>query len=202
MSNEVQGALPNVNSGLCPSLIPPPSKLVLHRSCTLHDTKTVYCLCCLVKPRPMTIMKGVTVLGSVCAFILPHPSAPPRTRYWSSQSNVKSLNPNSESIWEGLHVRPGTKEDEGTIRRTLAGMLMNPLFINVQNFVCAEEDGELVGFGQVNPFAPTAYLQGTCTNTGNAHHVRSASSFSTHTCLQGTPNFLPAASTPAPFLQT
>lgn len=50
-----------------------------------------------------------------------------------------------------VNLRPGKPDDEGTIRSTMISMLMNPLFIDVQNFVCAEDQGELVGFGQVRP---------------------------------------------------
>lgn len=41
--------------------------------------------------------------------------------------------------------------EKGFVQRTLLGMLMNPLSIDMQNFICAEElsTGALVGFGQV-----------------------------------------------------
>lgn len=48
-----------------------------------------------------------------------------------------------------VQYRPALAEEIGDIRRILAGMLMNPLSINAENFICAEDAGALVGFGQV-----------------------------------------------------
>lgn len=76
-------------------------------------------------------------LGVVCSFVLPQSPRP--------LVEVRCGMPPSACF----ELRPGQKEDEGTIRRILAGMLMNPLSIDVRNFVCAEVDGKLVGFGQV-----------------------------------------------------
>ncbi|CAN0543379.1 unnamed protein product, partial [Ectocarpus sp. 8 AP-2014] len=45
--------------------------------------------------------------------------------------------------------RPAAKTEQGTIQKILVGMLMNPMSIDVSNFICAEQEGALVGFGQV-----------------------------------------------------
>ncbi|CAM9843521.1 unnamed protein product, partial [Ectocarpus sp. 8 AP-2014] len=36
-------------------------------------------------------------------------------------------------------------------------MLMNPMSIDVSNFICAEQEGALVGFGQVRPIGGSNY---------------------------------------------
>lgn len=86
----------------------------------------------------------IIVLGGASAFLLP----------CSVRSNgaVRYTYLKSKSEWardDGVHVRPGKTDDETAIRTTLAKMLMNPLSIDVQNFVCAEDEGKLIGFGQV-----------------------------------------------------
>ncbi|CAN0543232.1 unnamed protein product, partial [Ectocarpus sp. 8 AP-2014] len=48
-----------------------------------------------------------------------------------------------------LHFRPAAKTEQRTIQKILVGMLMNPMSIDVSNFICAEQEGALVGFGQV-----------------------------------------------------
>lgn len=88
----------------------------------------------------------IIVLGGASAFLLP----------CSVRSNgaVRYTYLKSKSEWardDGVHVRPGKTDDETAIRTTLAKMLMNPLSIDVQNFVCAEDEGKLIGFGQVRP---------------------------------------------------
>ncbi|CAM9285313.1 unnamed protein product [Hapterophycus canaliculatus] len=50
-----------------------------------------------------------------------------------------------------LHFRPAMKTERGAIQEILLGMLMNPLSIDVDNFLCVEEEGVLVGFGQIRP---------------------------------------------------
>lgn len=75
------------------------------------------------------------------AFLLPQVPGPGPAYCSSPTSNT----PNEDVV----HFRPALREEQGAIRRILAGMLMNPLSIDVQNFICAEDKGELVGFGQV-----------------------------------------------------
>jgi N-acetylglutamate synthase-like GNAT family acetyltransferase len=48
-----------------------------------------------------------------------------------------------------LNIRPATKEDHPTIRRFVKDARLNPMSLNWPNFVVAEEDGAVVGVGQV-----------------------------------------------------
>lgn len=81
----------------------------------------------------------LTGLGGTASFILPQVPGPGlAVRCSSSTSDIPSV-----------QFRKAKKEEQGKIRSTLAGMLMNPLSINLENFICAEEEGALVGFGQV-----------------------------------------------------
>lgn len=92
-------------------------------------------------------MKIITVffawLGLVSAFVLPHVPGP-RLAVWRASST------SSTSSSEDVQFRRALDKEEGTIRRILAGMLMNPLSIKLQNFICAEDEGALVGFGQAS----------------------------------------------------
>ncbi|CBN74296.1 conserved unknown protein [Ectocarpus siliculosus] len=56
-----------------------------------------------------------------------------------------------------LHFRPAAKTEQGTIQKILVGMLMNPMSIDISNFICAEQEGALVGFGQVRPIGGSSY---------------------------------------------
>src|SRR5450759_4173716 len=48
-----------------------------------------------------------------------------------------------------LTIRPATQEDEGTIRRLIKEAGINRMSLNWPNFLMAEEDGAVVGIGQV-----------------------------------------------------
>jgi N-acetylglutamate synthase-like GNAT family acetyltransferase len=48
-----------------------------------------------------------------------------------------------------LKIRPATEDDQRTIRRFIKDARLNPMSLNWPNFVMAEEDGEVVGVGQV-----------------------------------------------------
>jgi amino-acid N-acetyltransferase len=48
-----------------------------------------------------------------------------------------------------LNIRPATEEDQPTIRRFIKDARLNPMSLNWPNFVVAEEDGAVVGVGQV-----------------------------------------------------
>jgi amino-acid N-acetyltransferase len=48
-----------------------------------------------------------------------------------------------------LKIRPASEEDQPTIRRFVTDARLNPMSLNWPNFVVAEEDGEVVGVGQV-----------------------------------------------------
>lgn len=92
-------------------------------------------------------MKAIPVflawLGLVSAFVSPHVPGPRfAVRCASSTSSTSSSG--------DVQFRGALDKEEGTIRRILAGMLMNPLSIKVQNFICAEDEGALVGFGQAS----------------------------------------------------
>lgn len=87
-------------------------------------------------------------LGVASAFLTPPfsqimlsvPSAAMHTCRYASQE------PTTPSE---LHFRPAAKTEQGTIQQILVGMLMNPMSIDISNFICAEQEGALVGFGQV-----------------------------------------------------
>lgn len=67
----------------------------------------------------------------------------------ASASSTSSKAPPSGDEDAVVQFRAALPEEDGAIRRILAGMLMNPMSIDVKNFVCAEKEGLLVGFGQV-----------------------------------------------------
>lgn len=67
----------------------------------------------------------------------------------ASASSTPSTPPPSGDDDQVVQFRAAFPEEDGAIRRILAGMLMNPMSIDVKNFVCAEKEGLLVGFGQV-----------------------------------------------------
>jgi N-acetylglutamate synthase-like GNAT family acetyltransferase len=46
-------------------------------------------------------------------------------------------------------IRPATKADQATIRRLVREANLNPMSLNWPNFVVAEEEGVVVGIGQV-----------------------------------------------------
>jgi N-acetylglutamate synthase-like GNAT family acetyltransferase len=46
-------------------------------------------------------------------------------------------------------IRPATEADQATIRRLIREANLNPMSLNWPNFVVAEEDGAVVGIGQV-----------------------------------------------------
>jgi amino-acid N-acetyltransferase len=48
-----------------------------------------------------------------------------------------------------LEIRPAAAEDQTTIRRFVKDARLNPMSLHWPNFVVAEEDGEVVGVGQV-----------------------------------------------------
>ena len=48
-----------------------------------------------------------------------------------------------------LNIRPATEEDQPTIHRFVKDARLNPMSLNWPNFVMAEEDGAVVGVGQV-----------------------------------------------------
>lgn len=48
-----------------------------------------------------------------------------------------------------LTIRPATQEDQGTIRRLIKEAGINRMSLNWPNFLMAEEDGAVVGIGQV-----------------------------------------------------
>ena len=48
-----------------------------------------------------------------------------------------------------LNIRPGTESDQPTIRRLIKEAHINRMSLHWPNFVVAEEDGEIVGVGQV-----------------------------------------------------
>jgi N-acetylglutamate synthase-like GNAT family acetyltransferase len=48
-----------------------------------------------------------------------------------------------------LDIRSATAEDQPTIRRFVRNARLNPMSLNWPNFVVAEEDGAVVGVGQV-----------------------------------------------------
>jgi N-acetylglutamate synthase-like GNAT family acetyltransferase len=48
-----------------------------------------------------------------------------------------------------VKIRPATAEDQATIRRFIKDARLNPMSLNWPNFVVAQEDGEVVGVGQV-----------------------------------------------------
>jgi amino-acid N-acetyltransferase len=48
-----------------------------------------------------------------------------------------------------LKIRPAAAEDQATIRRFVKDARLNPMSLKWPNFVVAEEDGEIVGVGQV-----------------------------------------------------
>ncbi|CAM9584588.1 unnamed protein product, partial [Choristocarpus tenellus] len=52
---------------------------------------------------------------------------------------------------QGFSFRKGAPGDHDVISKTLAGMLMNPLFVDTDNFIVAEEEDRVVGFGQIRP---------------------------------------------------
>lgn len=82
-------------------------------------------------------------VGGASAFLQPIISEP--------SLSVRLSSPISTAI-EGVTIRPAFAQEQGTIQRTIAGMLMNPLSIDTRNFVCAEEKDTLIGFGQVISF--------------------------------------------------
>jgi len=48
-----------------------------------------------------------------------------------------------------VNIRPATEEDQPTVRRFVKEARLNPMSLNWPNFVVAEEDGAVVGVGQV-----------------------------------------------------
>jgi N-acetylglutamate synthase-like GNAT family acetyltransferase len=48
-----------------------------------------------------------------------------------------------------VYIRPATEADQPTIRRFVKDARLNPMSLNWPNFVMAEEDGAVVGVGQV-----------------------------------------------------
>jgi N-acetylglutamate synthase-like GNAT family acetyltransferase len=48
-----------------------------------------------------------------------------------------------------LNIRPATEADQPTIHRFVRDARLNPMNLNWPNFVMAEEDGGVVGVGQV-----------------------------------------------------
>ena len=87
-------------------------------------------------------------LGVASAFLLSQ--APGRGggvtahRYLSAAASRTST-PSGDLV----QFRAALPEELGAIRGVLVGMMMNPLSIDVNNFICAEQEGLLVGFGQV-----------------------------------------------------
>lgn len=85
-------------------------------------------------------------LGMSSAF-LPQPACSPAVfpKAQGLPSSTRSIMPDPKE----LHFRPAMKTERGAIQEILLGMLMNPLSIDVDNFLCVEEEGALIGFGQV-----------------------------------------------------
>lgn len=50
-----------------------------------------------------------------------------------------------------MTVRPATVGDQPTIRRLIKEANLNRMSLHWQNFVVADEDGEVIGVGQVKP---------------------------------------------------
>lgn len=90
-------------------------------------------------------------LGMASAFLLSQAPGRGLTAHHLSAAASSMSTPSGDLV----QFRPALPEELGAIRGVLAGMLMNPLSIDVKNFICAEEEGALVGFGQVcnNAFA-------------------------------------------------
>src|SRR2546422_1693634 len=50
-------------------------------------------------------------------------------------------------------IRPATKADQATIRRFIKAANLNPMSLRWPNFLVAEDEGAIVGVGQVKPHA-------------------------------------------------
>lgn len=50
-----------------------------------------------------------------------------------------------------MNIRPATEADQQTIRRLIKEANLNPMSLNWPHFVVAEDDGAIVGVGQVKP---------------------------------------------------
>ncbi|CAM9453973.1 unnamed protein product [Ectocarpus sp. 13 AM-2016] len=93
-------------------------------------------------------------LGMVSAFLTPPFSQIMLAIPSASSCRYASHEPTTPSQ---LHFRPAAKTEQGTIQKIVVGMLMNPMSIDVSNFICAEQEGALVGFGQVRPIGGSNY---------------------------------------------
>lgn len=87
------------------------------------------------------------MLAVSSAFLLPCPS-PHTVAFRRACLKAKSSEP-ALGDEPDILLRPGRRDDEANIRSTVAKMFMNPLSIDANNFVCAEDHGKLIGFGQV-----------------------------------------------------
>ncbi|CAM9093724.1 unnamed protein product [Laminaria digitata] len=88
-------------------------------------------------------------LGVTSAFLLsqaPGRGLTSHDHLSAAASSTSTTTPSGEDL---VQFRAALPEELGAIRGVLAGMLMNPMSVDVQNFICAEEEGLLVGFGQV-----------------------------------------------------
>jgi N-acetylglutamate synthase-like GNAT family acetyltransferase len=50
-----------------------------------------------------------------------------------------------------IHIRTATQADQPTITRLIHDAGINPMSLDWQRFLVAEEDGEIIGIGQVKP---------------------------------------------------
>lgn len=84
-------------------------------------------------------------LGMSSAFLPPPALLPGLPKANASPSSTASIRPDPKE----LHFRPSMERERGAIQKIILGMLMNPLSVDIDNFLCMEEDGALIGFGQV-----------------------------------------------------
>lgn len=96
-----------------------------------------------------TLVVFLSWLGVASAFLLPQ--APGHGVVGVAAHRYLSATASSTSTPSGdlVQFRAALPEELGAIRGVLVGLLMNPLSIDVKNFICAEQEGLLVGFGQV-----------------------------------------------------
>ncbi|CAM9266574.1 unnamed protein product [Discosporangium mesarthrocarpum] len=80
---------------------------------------------------------------------LPHHSRPSRETACFGVDVIDETGGNSQQT--DVNFRAGEPGDKVLIMKTLTGMLMNPLSVDTENFIVAEEKGDVVGFGQVRP---------------------------------------------------
>ena len=54
----------------------------------------------------------------------------------------------------GVHIREATAADQKIIRRMIINATLDPTSLHWSHFLIAEEDGQVVGIGQIRPAAP------------------------------------------------